>query len=56
MEIQCKKCRSVIKDKDKNIIETCIISAKQNNPSLIILGITGKCPYYEEKIRKQGNK
>ncbi len=47
MENQCQVCRNAIKDKERDIVQTCILSATLNNPSLIILGTKGCCPYHE---------
>ncbi|HFD2052125.1 TPA: hypothetical protein ACF2DE_002856 [Clostridium perfringens] len=46
-ENQCMKCRNVIKDKERDVVQTCTISATLNNQSLIVLGIKGVCPYHE---------
>ena len=38
---------NVIKDKERDEVRTCTLSAALNNPSLIILGVKGCCPYHE---------
>ena len=40
-------CKNVIKDKERDEVRTCTLSAALNNPSLIILGAKGCCPYHE---------
>ena len=47
MKNQCLNCKNVIKDKERDEVRTCTLSAALNNPSLIILGIKGCCPYHE---------
>ena len=47
MKNQCLICKNVIKDKERDEVRTCTLSAALNNPSLIILGAKGCCPYHE---------
>ena len=47
MKNQCMQCKNVIKDKEMDIVQTCKLSAALNNPSLIVLGKKGCCPYHE---------
>lgn len=47
MKYQCMQCKNTIKDKERDVIETCKLSAALNNPSLIVLGMKGCCPYHE---------
>ena len=39
MKNQCLNCKNVIKDKERDEVRTCTLSAALNNPSLIILGV-----------------
>ncbi|AIY85312.1 hypothetical protein U729_3108 (plasmid) [Clostridium baratii str. Sullivan] len=47
MKDQCMQCENTIKDKERDVVLSCKLSAALNNPSLIVLGIKGCCPYHK---------
>lgn len=48
MKNQCINCKNIIKYNDSEEEYTCLLSVYSKNPSLIVLGIKGCCPYHKK--------